>query len=120
MNDLATLAKRIVAHNDNVPLKDDQFAGVPDIGRLFTPKKKQLIEDFTTTVQDIEICVMGEYTEEEKDCNYRGGYSIDRIWLSSDPLQQDIQAWFSDEICERIGCEGDAIMKDRADYGEIA
>ena len=119
MKDILGKIIQLTAHNGDVKsnlerVLEDQFAGVPDVSCLFVPKKKQLIEDFTTTVQDIEICVMGDYTKDEPDCNYRGGYSITKLWIPTDTAANDIQAWFAGDILERISCEGDVIMAERA------
>ena len=123
MKDILGKIIQLTAHNGDVKsnlerVLEDQFASVPDVSCLFVPKKKQLIEDFTTTVQDIEICVMGDYTKDEPDCNYRGGYSITKVWLPQDMAAQDIQALLTAEQIERISCEGDVIMDERAREAE--
>ena len=72
-----------------------------------------LCEDFTITVQDVEVCVQGEYQPREYDTGTFESYSARRIWIPTDLQAVNIIDFFSAETIARIEDEGRSILSER-------
>jgi len=94
----------------------------PIIGNITQLKARppQFIEDFETTVQDIAVCVKGEYSPADLNVGMPAYYIIERVWLPQDMAAQDITHILEqiDGVYERIEEEGVKIMGEREFYGD--
>ena len=78
---------------------------------------------FTSTIQDIEVVVEGDFDKDEPDCNYAGGFDVCKVYLPSDRNSTDIHYLLEDKVIERLehegymaGCEDAAENKARRDH----
>ena len=61
---------------------------------------------FTSTIQDIEVVVEGDFDAEEPDVNYAGGFDVCKVYLPSDRNSTDIHYLLEDAVIERLQHEG--------------
>lgn len=78
-------------------------------------KQKALEEDFTSTIQDIEVCVKGDFTPADRgvgiDSSY---YTVTHIWLPMDMQQQNLIELIGKPIVlSRLESLGNELMSDR-------
>lgn len=60
----------------------------------------------TTTISTVELCVAGEYDPPDLAMNWNGGFSINKIWIETDPKATDIQYLLDDVHIQQIEHEG--------------
>ena len=61
---------------------------------------------FTSTIQDIEVVVEGDFDKDEPDVNYAGGFDVCKVYLPSDRNSTDIHYLLEDKVIERLEHEG--------------
>lgn len=69
-------------------------------------KKQEYFAHFVTTVQDIPVSIMGIMDLPEPSVGYRGGYKLERVWITSDTSQTDITPLLTQDQINYLGCEG--------------
>jgi hypothetical protein len=62
--------------------------------------------EFTATVNGVEVIVRGDYDAPDRDCNWPGGFDINKVWIETDLQATDIQDLLSDSVIRQLEHEG--------------
>lgn len=90
-------------------INETQAAGLSKM--LSTPP---IDEDFTSTVQDVEICVKGYYEPLDRSVGIEStSYAITHVWLPLDMQQQNIIDLLPLGVIDRLSDEGNKIISNR-------
>ena len=108
MNEISEIERIKFQANATKSVTDAMF------GKMSQLKRKVYAEDFTDTVQDIVVCVLGTFEREDRSVGYYGGYTAERVWLVNDLSQTNIFALLTDERVEQLEEKGAQIMGQRA------
>ena len=72
-----------------------------------------LIEHFTSCIGDDDVCVLGDFEPVDRDCDFRGDYTVTHVWISGDAEQLNLLGLLTKLEKESLAEQGYAILYER-------